>query len=322
MTTVAIDFGAGRTRLAVYDRRKRRPTIRVDIPTLAYVPKSGLILIGEPAVEAIASDPLGAILDLKSRVGGADLMRNRHRVRPLDLAVQLFTELREAALRQTDIGDALTDCCLAIPLQFDTRQSESLQDAARLAGFSDISTIDAPIAAFRDFDRQQTIESDHAIVCDLGRKARLAVLCRRDSFWRTDQELQPPREWEAATIPPSLLIDALESIASRLAERQTAIPPLLLVGANAKGDGLIEAFRREGWKGEVIVSDEPSAAIALGAVDTRRTCPECRADQVPLLDLTCLSCGCPSCPECHSIVDKGSPACRNCGYPLKDGKAR
>ncbi len=90
--------------------------IRVDMPTLAYVPGSGPIRVGDAAVEAIKADPVGAIHDLKSRVGGTDLVRNRRRCRPADLIVQLFAELRETALGQADIGDALDDCCLAVPL--------------------------------------------------------------------------------------------------------------------------------------------------------------------------------------------------------------
>ena len=124
-----------RTRLAVYDRRKQRPTIRVETcrqsPTFRRPGPIRLWRAG--AVEAIKADPVGAIHDLKSRLGGTELVRDivwlagprGH------LIVQLFAELRETALRQADIGDALTDCCLAIPLQFDTRQSELLQEAAR-----------------------------------------------------------------------------------------------------------------------------------------------------------------------------------------------
>ena len=312
----------GADRLAVYDRRRRQPIVRVDMPTLAHVPKEGPIQVGEAAVGAIQADPLGAIHDLKSRVGGSDFLRNRRRCRPIDLFVQLFTRLREAALGQADIGDVLIDCCLAIPLQFDTRQSASLQEAAQLAGFSAVSTINAPIAAFRDHDRQRTIESDHAIVCDLGRMARIAVLRRRNSFWRADQEIQPPHEWNSETIPPRLLTDALEHVVSRLSERERAEPPLLLVGGNARGEGIAETFRREGWKGEIFLPEDPTSAIALGAVNTRRNCPECGRDQVPLLDMICLSCGCPSCPECCAIVDYSASSCRNCGYPLLGGNAR
>lgn len=322
MATAAIDFGAVRSRLAVYDRRRRRPVVSADLPTLAYVPRSGPILVGEPAAEAIQADPPGAIRDLKSRVGGTDFMRNRRRCQPEDLTAQLLSELRERALREPDIGDPLTDCCLAIPLQFDTRQTESLREAARRAGFSNVSVIDAPIAAFRDHDRLRPIASDHAIVCDLGQKARLAVLRCHDTFWRADQELQPPREWELEAIPPRLLMDALEDVASRLAERQVADAPLLLVGGNARGQGVLEAFSREGWRGQIVLPEDPASSIALGAVDARRTCPECGLEQVPLFDMACLACGCPSCPECGMIVDFRTAACPNCGYPLADARTR
>lgn len=316
MATVAIDFGADRTRLAVYDRRKRRPTIRVDMPTLSYVPGSGPICVGDAAAEAIKADPVGAIHDLKARLGGTELVRHRRRYRPADLIVQLFAELRETVLRQPDVGDALTECCLAIPLEFDTRRSESLQEAARLAGFSSVCTIDAPIAAIRHHDRQKKLEVDRAIVCDLGRRARIAVVERRESSWRADQELHPPREWELESIPPRLLMDDLDKIASRLSERNVTDSPLLLVGGNARGDRIVEGFQREGWKGEVIVPDHPEYSIAFGAIDIWRICPECRGEQVPLFGVVCPGCGCPSCPECRAIVDFKAPSCPNCGHPL------
>jgi Hsp70 protein len=322
MATVAIDFGAARTKLAVYDRRKRRPTIRVEMPTLAYVPPSGPIRVGDAATLAIKADPVGAIHDLKSRLGGTDLVRNRRRCHPTDLIVQLFATLRETALEQPDISDALTDCCLAIPLQFDTRQSESLQEVARLAGFSSVSTVDAPIAAIADHDRDRKVEADHVVVCDLGKKARVAVLKRRDSYWRADQELQPPREWELESIPPRLLLDALEHIAARLAERNVADSPLLLVGGNTQKDGVLDAFKREGWKGEVMLPEHPEFSIALGAIDVFRSCPECGSDQVPLFAVVCPSCGCPSCPECRTIVGFDLPSCRQCGCSLDSGIAR
>ncbi len=114
-------------------------------------------------------------------------------------------------------------------------------------------------------------------------------------------------------------MDALEHIVSRLAERNVADPPLLLVGGNARGDGIHDVFQREGWKGEVIIAENPEFSIALGAIDVWRICPECGCDQVPIFGVICPGCGCPSCPECRAIVEGNSPSCRNCGYPLQGG---
>lgn len=54
MATLAIDFGTQRTRLAVFDRRRRQPVVRTDVPTVAYVPRSGPILVGRAAEEALS----------------------------------------------------------------------------------------------------------------------------------------------------------------------------------------------------------------------------------------------------------------------------
>ena len=45
----------------------------------------------------------------------------------------------------------------------------------------------------------------------------------------TDQELQPPREWELESIPPRLLMDALETLSPRnWSERNVANPAAAL----------------------------------------------------------------------------------------------
>ena len=320
MATAAIDLGADRARLAVYDRAGRRPVVVADVPTLAYVPRSGPILVGASALGPIEADPLGAVRDLKARLGGPDLVRNRRRCRPDELIARLLAEIRTAALARPGLGDPLTDCCLAIPLEFDSRQAEALRLAATGAGFAPVSAIDAPLAALRDHDRRRPVLADHAIVCDLGRTAKLAALRRRDSSWRADRELRPPHPWEVDAIPPRLLMDALRALAGRLAGLGAADAPLLLVGGNARGPDLAEAFAREGWDGEVRQAEAPADAIVLGGVATLRACPECDLERVPLLDRTCAACGCPSCPECGAIVAHDAATCPRCGYPLADEK--
>jgi hypothetical protein len=117
-------------------------------------------------------------------------------------------------------------------------------------------------------------------------------------------------------------MDALTNVALRLSERNVNDPLLLLVGGNARGDGIPEVFQREGWKGKVVIPDNPGFSIALGAIDVWRICPECRSDQVPLFGVVCPACGCPSCPECGAIVECKSPSCGNCGFPLLSAHVR
>ena len=204
-----------------------------------------------------------------------------------DLIIQLFAELRETALGQAGIGDALNDCCLAVPLQFDTRQTESLQEAARSAGFPEVCTVDAPVAAIRHHDRlgrSKRIMRSFAI----WGTARIAVLERGDSILAGRPGASTPSRMGAGIDPSKAVMDALEHIISRLAERDVVNPPLLLVGGNARGDGIHDAFQREGWKGEVIIAENPEFSIALGAIDVWRICPECGCDQVPIFGVVCV----------------------------------
>ena len=105
MASVAIDIGANRTKIAVYDRKQKCPVVAVCIPTLLYVPRSGPILVGATAEEAIRTDPLGQIDDLNARLLGSPFQRNRRECKPNELLVIFFTELRRLAMERLIQGE-------------------------------------------------------------------------------------------------------------------------------------------------------------------------------------------------------------------------
>lgn len=267
MATVAIDFGTVRTRLAVYDRRQRRPVVRVDVPTLACLPRTGFVLVGKEAEPSIASDPLGGVDDLKSRLGGESILRNRRSCEPMDVIAQLFAEMRRLALAQPEANDPMMACTLTVPLHFEFRHRELLCAAARRAGFLDAHTIDEPVAAAQWHEQNQMLSASAIVLCDLGRTARVALLRRSVSGWRPDLESVPAPLSLSQDGLPQRLFDILRTMAGELTRRGIDAPTLLLVGGRAQAEDAAAIFRGEGWPGEVVVACEPAAASALGAIE-------------------------------------------------------
>ena len=355
MATVAIDFGTLRTKLAVYDRRKRQTVVRADVPTLVYVPRSGSILVGEPAQKAIADDPTGMIDDLKKRMGGDVFLRSRRACKPVELISLLFGEARGIALEQQHALDPLTDCILTIPLHLDLRHGELMCEAARQAGFTSVSLIFEPVAASRSWERNQPIPGNFLVVCDIGYTARISVLRRPANDWQPDLEILPtPVLCRPDSSLPSLLFDSLRSVSSEISRSGMVNPPLLVVGGGAIAKETAAILKQEGWPGEVLLPNGPDVSMVLGAIDVTAaphetaeatTCPEpeCSFFPIPKNLMACPICGCPmktspktggairssiaattraqfsgtlKCPECMTEAPRGSATCKKCGFPF------
>lgn len=349
MLSAAIDFGARRTKLAMYDRRRQSVVVAVCIPTLIYVPRSGPILAGEAAREAIKSDPSGSIDDLKSRLLNGACLRNRRQSQPAELVSLLFTELRNHALEQVVKGDRLTACKVLVPLRFAMQQTELLKHAAVSAGFETVDVIEESLAAIRHFELPDPILEDTAVLCDLGSNTRLSLLRRVDSIWRTSFEIVPPIDFPQAEDGLSnVACDSLLQLQSKLSEVGIIKPPLLLVGGGALDDGLPTQISREGWGGEIRIVENAEFAGVLGAAErpgnaSDIVCPECGFFPVSQKSKRCGNCGYPmrlipqvlipqlstgradgcditfdtkSCPECMAIHPQSAATCAKCGFPF------
>lgn len=351
MAAAAIDLGSMHTRLAIFDRRTRKPVLVTEWPNAVYVPREGAILFGHAARDAISQDPAGAIEDLNSRLGDESIRRNRRVCRPAELITQLIQDIRIASLGQMAPGELLASCVITIPVHCDLQQAERLLDAARHAGFNEAASIDEPVAVARGCERQQPIPGDVAVVCDLGRSAKIGIVRRVNTAWRTDLEISGPPPI-ARPVPgvPRLALDGLREISTELGKRGVAAPPLLLAGGGATTEGLADEFKLDGWPGEVLIPPDTSLVTVLGAVDIEMdsgaiTCPECQFFPVARIALSCPECGFPlrpspihsaegitgnpgaalrvfaetvtkSCPECAATVARNAISCPTCGYPL------
>jgi hypothetical protein len=347
MAAVAIDFGTVRTRLAAYDPRQRRSIVLADVPTLAYVPRSGSILVGDAARDAISADPAGAIDDLKERIGSEEFRRNRQWCDPGSLISRLLAEVRREALAKCDVESQITDCSLTVPQHFELKRCDMLYEAAVRAGFTTTSRIEEPVAAAREWERRQVFIGNVVVVCDIGRSVRISVLRRPAEGWRADPDfLQPPAIDRPDEALPRVLFDGVRAVVAELARRGLGPAPMLVVGGGSRVAGLSDMLRQEGgWPGEVWLPADSELVTVFGAVDIPAVCPECKFDSVPKTALACPKCGFPmgrspvrsaplkvsavsavlapssaaeiiTCPDCRIRVQRSTKDCPNCGYPL------
>lgn len=328
MATAAIDFGWRRTKLAFFNRQTRASELCCCMPSLVHVARSGEITAGEAAEAASAADPAGAIDDLKLRLDGAEIIRNRRRCPPVELARSLFSELRKRAVTQLQGSDSLAKCCVAVPYQFNLRQLEVLTQSIQEAGFTGLLHLEEPSAAVRHHERQAKIGEDTVVVCDLGGNARLSVLRRREGELQLDLELSTPRQWRMSGSQLSpLLLDGLQLLAARLPLTDSLPPLLLVIGDGGEAVDLKPTLRNAGWFGRILIG-HPHAAV-LGAVEASPSsgelliCPECQFVDIPSIAKACPNCGFPLrvCPECRSPhVASGKP-CPTCGFSLQAWQA-
>jgi hypothetical protein len=270
----AIDFGSLHTRLAAIERSRQCPAVVADMPTAAYVPRIGPVLVGEAALEAIATDPAGAILNLKERAFGDEIVRQRRLVSPFEIVSLLFTELRHRAVEKE-----LTHCTLTVPLVADADECEQMAAAARRAGFSHTRTIPEPLAALRFVEKQETVSSNVLVVCDLGCTAKLSVLRRPYQEWQVDWEILPPPITLSNSTVSRSLFDSLGTIGEALRRQGCDRPPLLLAGGGA-GPQAADLVRKECWPGEILLTS--AEATVLGALEIVRDEPTPPSDVGPV----------------------------------------
>lgn len=329
MISVAIDLGAQRTKLAMYDRRAKRSSVAVIIPTVVYVPRQGAILVGGAAVEAIKTDPTGGIDDLKDRLTSGTCLRNRRQCQPQELLAMLFAETRKQALEKMVKGDGISGCTVLIPLKFDLQQSECLKQAAIAAGFESVQLLDESLASVHFIEQQELVAGDSVVLCDLGSSLRASLLLRKDSVWTPALELFPPAEFtQDESGFPKLACDTLLQLQSRLSEKEIQNPPLLIVGGGVRKKGIQAQMKQEGWLGEILLPESAEFGGVLGAVEKPADaedliCPVCEFFPVKRNAKACSCCGHPAslmltktCPDCKTENPPGTETCRECGFPF------
>ncbi len=175
MSTIAIDFGTTRTKVAYLDPLRNQPELMhlSDVPYLPsvfYVSVDGDVHFGDDAECRIRDDPKGAILTLKRSLRDSELRVNRKKVTPEDLLKLMFNQLRCRAGAEIQVlsGVAPDSVILTIPSRFGPTDMKVMQSAAGAAGFRDINFIREPVSAARAWLNGASSEDDAIVVLDCG----------------------------------------------------------------------------------------------------------------------------------------------------------
>jgi hypothetical chaperone protein len=171
----ALAFPAGDTmRLALLEGEMR------GMPTAVfYNADDGTRLFGRAAVQAYVDGSDGRLMRSIKSILGSDLMDEVTEIGPgrsvsyIDVVVNYLRHLREVAQRQA--GHDLARVVLGRPVFFvdddpvrDRKAQDTLEDAARRAGFSEVQFQYEPIAAALDFEASMPREEMLLLVADIG----------------------------------------------------------------------------------------------------------------------------------------------------------
>lgn len=178
---ISIDFGSTRTKVAFWNNETGEPAL-VEIgreqyhilPSVFYIPRTdgGEILVGDEAIDRLEEDPQGIVIGVKKdihKIGKIRVGSDRPALDPVQLVAHLLQYIRdfcgENVLATKPIG-----CTLTVPVTFEERQINRLVEAAKLAGFSEVDTIEEPVAAAMAWLKHSSkfLKSKHVIVCDVG----------------------------------------------------------------------------------------------------------------------------------------------------------
>ncbi|MFZ3127284.1 MAG: Hsp70 family protein, partial [Rhodoferax sp.] len=181
--TLGIDFGTSNSAAALVDASGQLHVITLDgsrseMPTaLFFSSETHTVLYGSAAMQAYLAGTEGRLLRSLKSLLGSSLMDeytavDGHSVRFFDIVVLFFKELKRRC--EAQLGQPLTRAMLGRPVHFvddnpgrDALAQETLAQAAREAGFTDIAFQLEPIAAALDYEQRVAHETT-ALVVDIG----------------------------------------------------------------------------------------------------------------------------------------------------------
>jgi hypothetical protein len=258
-------------------------------PSLFYLHPVGRPLVGEDAREGAKKDPKGIVRELKKDFAPTQAIRRRNNceVDPVKLVGALFRTIREDLRDRVFDGETVSDCCLTIPIMFDSAQREWLRKAGQIAGFKNVNEVEEPVAVACHWNLQTSANPAFVVVCDIGGGATIITLLKRSKdTWRQhpDMPIQvlegtgdfASETWKQMVSGNSVagaaeefvrsLVSELGRFAAAMKQLNVADAPLLLTGGGCRIAGLSSAIHQGRWSGTVCLWPESEYAAVLGAV--------------------------------------------------------
>lgn len=164
---------------------------RVLLPSAVRYAQTGVIAVGDAALESAAEDPLNSIISVKRFMGrgkaDAESMHTPYQlvgdsdsgmvqiqtaagpVSPVSVSAEILKVLCDRAKAAFGLGaaDDLAGAVITVPAYFDDAQRQATKDAARLAGLTVLRLINEPTAAALAYGLDSGAEGVYAIY-DLG----------------------------------------------------------------------------------------------------------------------------------------------------------
>lgn len=164
---------------------------RVLLPSAVRYAETGVIAVGDAALESVAEDPCNTIVSVKRFMGrgrqDAEAMQSPYQlmgdsdsgmvqiqtaagpVSPVSVSAEILKVLSDRAKAAFGLGaaDDLAGAVITVPAYFDDAQRQATKDAARLAGLNVLRLINEPTAAALAYGLDSGAEGVYAIY-DLG----------------------------------------------------------------------------------------------------------------------------------------------------------
>jgi ribosomal protein L7/L12 len=150
---VGIDFGTTKTMVAVYDlgrnhaRTQRLGRGRDELPTAMFTTASGEVLFGDEAEDEGESDQVNLMRRFKMKLGHPGPAIVGRRKATAEELVADFLRYLKMRLESEVLHEQVQRAVLTVPAMFGPAQRKSLMNAAKTAGFLDVTLLDEPTAA-------------------------------------------------------------------------------------------------------------------------------------------------------------------------------
>ena len=162
-------------------------------PSVVRVLRSGSVLVGRRAYNAIAEDPENVAAEFKRLMGQKfqqQFPASGRSMSPEELSAEVLKSMLGDARRRLSNADDLSAAVITVPAAFTALQCEATARAAALAGLTEFPLLQEPIAAAIAYGARPGSQDERWLVFDLGggtldiavvstREGRLSVLEHR-----------------------------------------------------------------------------------------------------------------------------------------------
>src|SRR4051812_10409186 len=151
-------------------------------PSVVRVLKTGALMVGRRAYNAVAEDPDNVAREIKRLMGqcySKSFPASGRSMSPEEISAEVLKSLLADARRRT--GEDVRAACVTVPAAFTALQCDATARAARLAGLEEYPLLQEPIAAAIAYGAEAGVRDQRWLVFDLGGGTLdVAVVSTRD----------------------------------------------------------------------------------------------------------------------------------------------